>query len=351
MELIWYIVLCFMLVVYVLLDGFDFGAGIVHVLFAKSEEEKAAVHRAISPFWDANEVWLIAAGGVMFMAFPLLYASAFSGFYLPLMILLWLLIFRALGLELKHFVHHPLWYQLWDFAFGWASFLLALFYGLALGNVVRGVNLGGLEEGTTLYDTNYFFLPLWNEGFSPLTERLGVVDWFTLELGVVALLALTIHGASWIIFKTDSSLNIRLRKILPFLAAVLLLLSIFSLAVWQWIRPEALENYRKAPVFWIFPLVMFAGGIGLLFANRLKADWHPFFFSSLFIFGGLAATAVSMYPTLLPSTNPTHADLTVFNAGMDQGGMQVATAWFALGLTLIVAYFIFVFRVFRGKLK
>ncbi len=351
MELFWFIALCLMLIVYILLDGFDFGAGVIYTFFTRDESERKLIHRAIGPYWDANEVWLIAAGGIMFMAFPLLYASAFSGFYLPLMVLLWLLIFRALGLELRHFVDHPLWHQFWDTAFGVASFLLALFYGLALGNVVRGVNLGGMEEGAALYDSNYFFLPLWNNRFSPLSERLGVVDWFTLELGFVALLALSIHGAAWIILKTEGVLAERLRKKIPVWAAALLALSLAALFVWQSIRPEALQNYRAMPVLWAFPLLMLAGGVGLLFSHRLRADWQPFFFSSLFIAGGLMATAVSMYPMLLPSANASHPDLTVFNAGLDEAGAQVAKVWFAIGIVLVVGYFSFLFRMFRGKLR
>ncbi len=351
MELFWYAILCFMLTVYILLDGFDFGAGIVHLFLAKDEESKRAIHHAIGPFWDANEVWLIAAGGVMFAAFPTLYASAFSGFYLPLMILLWLLIFRALGLELRELVHHPMWHQLWDFLFGWSSLLLALFYGLALGNVVRGVNLGGFEAGSSLYDSNYFFLPLWNSSLSPLAERLGVVDWFTLLLGLIALLALSLHGAAWILFRTESALHERLRRLIPFGAILLLLLSLATLFIWRKIRPEALQNYEEMPWLWFFPLLMLAGVLGLIFLKRFSGAGKAFLFSSLFIGGGLVSTALSMYPVLLPSTNAIHPDITAFNAGLDPSGMRVANIWFAVGITLVAGYFVLLFRVFRRRLK
>ncbi len=351
MELLWYAILCFMFSMYILLDGFDFGAGVVHLFFAKDEESKRAIHQAIGPFWDANEVWLIAAGGVMFAAFPVLYASAFSGFYLPLMLVLWLLIFRALGLELREFVHHPMWHQLWDFLFGWSSLLLAFFYGLALGNVVRGVNLGGFEEGSSLYDSNYFFLPLWNDSFSPLVERLGVVDWFTLQLGLIALLALSLHGAAWIIFRTESPLNERLRRFIPAGALLLLVLSVTALFVWRQIRPEALKNYEAMPWLWIFPALMFLGLLGLIFIRRFTGAGKAFLFTSLFIGGGLFSTALSMYPVLLPSANAIHPDITIFNAGLDVSGMRVANAWFVVGISLVAAYFVLLFRVFRRRLK
>ena len=219
MELFWYIVLMTMLAVYVILDGYDFGAGIIHLFFTKTEKDKKAITSAIGPFWDANEVWLVAAGGVLFFAFPTLYASSFSGFYLPLMMILWLLIFRAIGLELRGQVHNKMWEAIWDKAFGIASLLLALFFGIALGNVVRGVNLGNVVNGVSTQEAHYFFLPLWNPTFSPQAEQLGIIDWFTLLLGIVGVVALTIHGANWIIFKTNSGLNPKLKKVVCSLCA------------------------------------------------------------------------------------------------------------------------------------
>ena len=180
MELFWYVVLVLMLAIYVILDGYDFGAGIIHLFFAKTEKDKKAITNAIGPFWDANEVWLIAVGGVLFMAFPTLYASSFSGFYLPLIIILWLLIFRAIGLELRGQIHNRMWESIWDNAFGISSLLLALFFGVALGNVVRGVNLGNVVDGVSTYEAHYFVLTLWNPSFSPLSEQLGIINRLTL---------------------------------------------------------------------------------------------------------------------------------------------------------------------------
>ena len=253
MELFWYIVLVTMLAVYIILDGYDFGAGIIHLFFAKTEKDKKAITNAIGPFWDANEVWLIAAGGVLFFAFPTLYASSFSGFYLPLIMILWLLIFRAIGLELRGQVHNSLWQVIWDKAFGVASLLLALFFGIALGNVVRGVNLGMVENGISTQEAHYFFLPLWNQNLSPQTEQLGIIDWFTLLLGVVGVVALTIHGANWIIFKTNSSLNPKLRKVIYTLNFVLLALVVVSLLIWHIIEPNPFQNFMEYPILWLFP--------------------------------------------------------------------------------------------------
>src|SRR5467141_3702627 len=141
MGTIWFWLVAIMIAIYVLLDGFDLGAGAIHLLVAKTDEERRQVLASIGPVWDGNEVWLIAAGGTLYFAFPALYASSFSGFYLPLMMVLWLLILRGISIELRTHVDNRLWKSLWDAVFAGASTLLAVFFGAALGNVIRGVPL------------------------------------------------------------------------------------------------------------------------------------------------------------------------------------------------------------------
>lgn len=350
MEIFWYIVLMTMLAIYVILDGYDFGAGIIHLFFAKTEKDKKAITNAIGPFWDANEVWLIASGGVLFFAFPTLYASSFSGFYLPLMLILWLLIFRAIGLELRGQIHNEMWENLWDKAFGIASLLLALFFGAALGNVVRGVNLGNVENGVSTYEAHYFFLPLWNSNFSPLSEQLGVIDWFTLLLGVISVVVLSIHGANWIIFKTHSGLNNKLKKIVFKLNWVLVLLVILSIYSWHFIDANPFHNFLAKPWLSVFPLILFIGLIGQFWVKRFKKDGLGFLFSSFFIFGGLTSTAASIFPKLLPSTNAINPDLTVYNVAADAYGLSVGVYWFSVAIVLVIIYFTIQYRVFKGKM-
>src|SRR5205814_1112866 len=152
MGFVWFWIVAVMIVAYVVLDGFDLGVGILHFLVARTEQERQLAIRSIGPVWDGNEVWLLAGGGTLYFAFPLLYASAFSGFYLALMIVLWLLIMRGLGVELRMHMEIGVWRAFFDGLFFISSLLLAIFYGAALANVIRGVPLG--EDG-------YFFLPLW----------------------------------------------------------------------------------------------------------------------------------------------------------------------------------------------
>ena len=219
METIWFILVALMLIAYVVLDGFDLGAGIISMLVARNHDERRLVLRAIGPVWDGNEVWLLAAGGALFFAFPRLYASSFSGFYLPLMMVLWLLMLRGVGIELRSHVQDPLWWSFFDFLFSVSSLLLAIFFGAAIGNVVRGVPL----------DANgYFFEPLWTNfraGTNP-----GILDWYTVLIGVLALITLTVHGAHYIALKTEGELHQRSQRIASGAWWLLVLMTLLSLA-------------------------------------------------------------------------------------------------------------------------
>ncbi|RMF60273.1 MAG: cytochrome d ubiquinol oxidase subunit II, partial [Calditrichaeota bacterium] len=168
MESFWFVALTFMLIMYVVLDGFDLGAGILHLLVGKTDSERRTILNAIGPVWDGNEVWLIAAGGTLYFAFPRAYSASFSGFYLPLIIVLWLLMLRGIGIEFRGHIQHSMWRSFWDVVFSIASLLLAVFFGAALGNVVRGVPLDA---------TGYFFEPLWTT--FTVVPQAGILDWFT----------------------------------------------------------------------------------------------------------------------------------------------------------------------------
>ena len=184
METLWFVIVAVMLAAYVVLDGFDLGAGVIHLLAGRTDDERRTILAAIGPVWDGNEVWLLAAGGTLYFAFPLLYASSFSGFYLPLMMVLWLLMLRAIAIEFRTHIEPGL-APFWDVVFAGSSALLAIFFGAALGNVVRGVPLN--SDG-------YFFEPLWTN--FRVGPRPGILDWYTVMTGVVALVTLTCTARS-----------------------------------------------------------------------------------------------------------------------------------------------------------
>src|SRR5713101_4555796 len=168
MQTLWFILVALMLTTYILLDGFDLGAGVIHLFAARNDQERRTILRAIGPVWDGNEVWLIAAGGTLFFTFPILYASSFSGFYLPLIIVLWLLMVRGVSIELRSRLSNAVWAAFWDGMFFLGSALLAIFFGAALGNVIRGVPLNA---------QGYFFEPLWTT--FTVTSAPGILDWYT----------------------------------------------------------------------------------------------------------------------------------------------------------------------------
>lgn len=350
MEILWLIILAFMLTMYIVLDGLDFGAGIVFLFVAKKEKDKEGIIKSIGPFWDGNEVWLIAGGGVMFAMFPTLYASAFSGLYLPLILVLWMLIFRGIGLELRHLVDNKLWKQVWGAAFGMGSLMLALLFGIALGNIVRGVNLGGVENGVLSYRPAYFFTPLWSSDFSPLNTHPGVIDWFTIILGLIAVITLTIHGTNWIIFKTNLSIASRLKKLSLQLSIVLVGMMIISFIAWLIVKPNAFYNFVTNPIFWLAPVAVVVGLVGMLRVQSYKNDITAFLFSSLFIIGSFVSTLLALFPVFIPSTNSIVPDLTIYNTATTQYGMSVALAWWIPAFILVGAYFYNLHRTFKGKL-
>src|SRR6201997_413445 len=218
MPTLWFMIVAVMVAAYVVLDGFDLGAGVIYLGAARTPDERRTIMRAIGPVWDGNEVWLLAAGGTLYFAFPLLYASSFSGFYLPLMIVLWLLMLRGIGIELRSHMDNPVWRGFFDFIFFAASALLTIFFGAALGNVVRGVPLG---------PDQYFFEPLWTNfraGTNP-----GILDWYTVITGVIALVTLTAHGALYVAVKTEGELQARVRRVAMWTWALQLILTIVGL--------------------------------------------------------------------------------------------------------------------------
>lgn len=350
METFWFIAIAIVLAVFFILDGYDFGTGIIHLFFAKTEKDKEVIAKSAGLFWDSNEVWLVAAGGLLFMAFPTFYASVFSGFYLPLIIVLWLIIFRAIGLEFRGQFHFQMWKDIWDKSFGVSSLLLALFFGIALGNVVRGVNLGGVEDGVSVYEGHYFFLPLWNSSFSPLSDHPGIIDWFTIIIGLISVVTLAIHGANWIILKTNSSINGNLKNIIFKLNIALAALTIFSLVVWQVVNPNSLDNFMEKPYLMIFPLIYLTGLIGLFFIKKLKKEIHGFTFSTLLILGGITSSLASMFPVILPSVNSVNEPLTIYNTAASNYGLSVALIWGFIGFILLIIYFIVQKRLMGGKI-
>ena len=339
MATLWFWIVAVMITAYVVLDGFDLGAGAIYLIAAKSSDERRKILRAIGPVWDGNEVWLLAAGGTLYFAFPALYASAFSGFYLPLMMVLWLLMLRAIGIEFRVHVESQVWKTFFDVVFSLSSILLAIFFGAALGNVIRGVPLDS---------TGYFFEPLWTN--FRLGAQTGILDWYTVMAGVIALVTLTAHGSHYVALKTDGDLARRARGIAFICWPVQFFLTCVGLVMTYFVRPEVMRNYDKHPIGLLVPILVFGSLAVMLWATPKGERYEKtaFLASSFYIVGMLVGAVFALYPVVLPARDPQY-DLTIYNTAAASHGLSVGLVWWTIGAILAVAYFVYVYRMFRGK--
>jgi cytochrome d ubiquinol oxidase subunit II len=332
MAELWFFLVAGMFAVYIALDGFDFGVGILHLFVARTPGERAQTLRSIGPVWDGNEVWLVAAGGTLLAAFPALFAIAFSGFYLPLTCVLWLLVFRALGIELRHQVHDPLWEQFWDVAFALSSVLLALCFATALGNVVRGLPLG--PDGN-------FFVPLWTD--FRVSDAPGALDWYTTLVAVFGAVTLALHGALWLAARTDGEVHARSRRLLlPLYGGAGLLLALVSAATVD-VNPEAARRLTgTAP-----GLALAAVSIALF----LAAGWYgkrarfrvAFRLSSAFVVVTILGAAWALFPHALHATMAGR-DLPVTRVAAHPDTLAGMLWWWLPGMAIATAYTWFSYR-------
>ena len=340
MATLWFVLVAFMLGAYVVLDGFDLGAGILHLFVARTNEERRMVLRAIGPVWDGNEVWLLAGGGTIFFAFPLLYASSFSGFYLPLNMVLWLLILRGIGIEFRMHLDNQVWRDFFDGLFSIGSLLLTIFFGAALGNVIRGV---------PFQPDHFFFEPLWTN-FRPGAD-VGVLDWYTVLAGAVALIALTVHGANYLALKTEEDLGRRSRAAARSLWPLLTALTVASCIATLLVHPQVTTNYTSHPVGFLIPIFVAASLAMMFLAHRATNDRRAFLSSCAYLAFMLIGAAFALYPSVLPSSNRAVDDLTIYNTSAGSYSLTYGVIWWSIGMAIAIGYFVLVYRMFRGKVS
>jgi cytochrome d ubiquinol oxidase subunit II len=335
---LWYAIAALMLAMYVALDGFDLGAGILSPLVARTDSERRQVLAAIGPYWDGNEVWLLAAGGALFVAFPRVLASGISGFYFAIILVLWCLLGRGIAIEFRSHVTDSLWRAAWDFVFAAASTLLAVFFGAAFGNLMRGVPLD--HDG-------WFSLAL----FTDFTARdpVGILDWYTILTGVFALVALAAHGAVFLAWKTDGPVHERSHRLARRLwIAVAVLWPVVTVAS-NAVNPALFPGMGRR---WLAALavVLAVAGIVVVFLRlRRPGAVAAFLGSCAFLLGTIGASAASYFPVMLRATGGEALSLTAYTGGADEAGLRTALKWFLVGLPLALAYLVVVFRLHRGK--
>lgn len=335
---LWFGIVAVMLTAYVVLDGFDLGAGALHLFVARNNGERRQVLAAIGPYWDANEVWLLATGGALFVAFPKVLASGLSGFYFAIFLVLWSLILRGISIEFRSHLTDSQWRSFWDVAFGLASTLLAIFFGAALGNLLRGLPLGA---------DGWFGLTLFTDfsGRPPV----GILDWYTVATGVFALAALAWHGANYLAWKTDGPVGQRTTRLAARLTWLMLaawpLMTVATIVV----NATIFENFSGRPLAWLGALLALAGIVANIRGRRSIGSIVPLLGSATFLLGLLVATAVSVFPVMLRSVPDSALSITAFNGSNDAAGLRTALGWWVIGFPIAIGYFVLLFRLHRGK--
>ena len=340
MQQLWYWIVSVMVALYAVMDGFDFGAGTLHLVVAREDAERRQVLAAIGPWWDGNEVWLLAGGGAMFLAFPKVLAAGFSGFYLALFLVLWCLLLRGIGIEFRSHLEDRMWRTFWDGTFAFASALMPILLGAALGNVVRGVPL---DASAT------FNIPLFTD-FST-RNPVGILDWYTVLMGVFAFATLAAHGAAFLAWKTDGPVQERsLALAKPLWIGVALLWLIVTLATAK-AAPAVFQGWQHSPLAWAATALYLAGLLAVLPLMRSGRHLPAFLASSAFILGMLAATAASVWPVMLPSSLDPAFSLTAHNAATPAAGLRTGFRWWIVAFPLAIGYFALLARIHRGKAK
>jgi len=337
-ETVWFCLVALTIALYVVFDGFDLGAGVLHLVVTRSDAERRLVLRSIGPVWDGNEVWLIAAGATIFCAFPTLYAVSFSGFYLPLMIVLWLLILRGVAIEFRGHIDSPAWTPLWDVVFSLASLALAFVFGAALGNVIRGVPLDARGR---------FFEPLWTD--MRIGPETGILDWYTIAVGVTSVCALTLHGALWIVLKADGDLQRRARAAARASGIALGVAAAATSLLTFIVQPQVAANLSAHPWGVFFPALAVGGWSAALWLLARGGEMPAFLDSCVCLVGMVSSAAFGIHPFVLPAVTGPDRALTVSNAAAGPYGLSVGLIWWIPGMLLVAAYFVQAYRHSSGK--
>jgi len=340
MAELWYAILCLMITLFVVLDGWDIGAGALHFVIAKNQDERRIVIAAIGPLWIWHEVWLVGTAGVLFMAFPQAMAVAFPAYYLALFLVLWTLLLRGISLEFRGHIPSDLWRAFWDFVFVVSNVVLALVLGTAIGNVIRGMPLKP--------DTP-FSLPL----FTDFGTRgaVGLLDWYTLSVAVFTLVCLCAHGASYLALRADGEVY-RRAKILtkwlwPCTAFLLLLVSLETYHV----RPELFTAMAGRPTAWAMLVLLTSAWAAIFTALRSGAETRMFFGGCALIAGLLGAAAASLFPVMLYSTVNSAYSITAYNGSSSASSLRAAAYWWPVAFALALLYVSFIAKYYSGRVQ
>lgn len=328
LNTVWFILVGVLFTGYAMLDGFDLGVGSLHLL-TKTDEHRRIMLNAIGPVWDGNEVWLVTGGGALFAAFPLVYATVFSGFYIAFMLLLFALIFRAVAIEFRSKRSSARWRRAWDVSFALGSIVAAILVGVALGNIALGIPLGPDFE----YQGSFFDL------LRP----------YPLLVGVAALLLFVMHGAIYLHMKTEGELHDQVRgwvkpAVAAFAAAYVVVTAVTVLSV-----PHMTDTIRANPILFVIPIVNVLAIANIPRELRLDRPFRAFLSSCTALVALMALFGIGMYPLMVYSNPAPENSLTIYNAASSQSTLTIMLIIAIIGVPLVLTYTTGIYWVFRGK--
>jgi len=332
LNITWFFLVNFLIIGYAILDGFDLGVGVIQ-LFTKDENERRVNVNAIGPVWDGNEVWLLTAGGALFAAFPPVYATVFSGFYLAFMILLTALIFRAVSFEFRKFSETSKAKKKWDLAFAFGSLLPAILFGVAVGNILRGLPIE-MIDGKIVSSISF----------------LGLLNPYSILIGLVSLIMFTMHGAIYLTLKTNGTQKDKMVRLANKLWIVFVILYVLATISTIFVAPYLFENLFGNPLFWLMLILLFVGIIYVPIGLKAGKFGFTFLASSAMIAMIIGLSALSLFPRWVPSSiDLANFSLTIYNASSTQLTLQTMLVIALIGMPIVVGYTIYIYRVFKGK--
>lgn len=360
LKVIWWLFVGVLLIGFSIMDGFDLGVGALLPFIGRNDEERRVVINSIGATWDGNQVWFITAGGAIFAAWPLVYATAFSGFYIALILTLFALFFRPVGFDYRSKVDNPRWRTAWDWGLFAGGFVPSLIFGVAFGNLLQGVPFH-FDEDMRVYYTGSFF---------------GLLNPFALLTGVVSLSMLLMHGATYLSIRTEGEIEKRAAAAGKY-AAIVLIVSFAAAGVWvvkgvegykivsmlsanvastpldKVVEKSAgawLSNYNAYPALWIAPLLGFLGAALTILLSSAARPVMAFVASSLSLSGVILTAGIAMFPFVMPSSSDPRSSLTAWDSVSSHGTLQIMFWVVVIFLPVVLAYTSWVYRVLRGKI-
>ncbi|MGA8164769.1 MAG: cytochrome d ubiquinol oxidase subunit II [Waddliaceae bacterium] len=330
LEVIWFVIIVILLTGFAILDGFDLGVGMFH-LFSKEDEERRVMLNTIGPVWDGNEVWLVTAGGALFAGFPFAYATLCSGFYIPLMVFLSGIIFRAVAIEFRSKQPMAWWRWLWDVLFSLASLIIALGLGLVMGNLIVGIPL---DEHKEFYG-----------------EFASFLHPHALMVAILAVALFGMHGVIYVLMKTEGKLHDKMREwVNPAIIVFIICYAVTTVATLIYF-PYMSEVIQQRPIFFLIVIVNILAVANIPREVYLGKDGRAFLSSCLNIICLMTLYALGTYPNIIRASNNPEYSLTIWNAGSSQITLQILLLIVIISIPLVLGYTSMIYYVFRGKVK